>query len=267
MATNAEALINSAKQLAAYTAVDAHYPTSPPPSYVGIGSGSTVIHVVERIAQLDPSLTSNTKFIPTGFQSKQLLLAKKLQILDIDLLPVGETIAVSFDGADEVDSQLNLIKGGGACLFQEKIVAIQAAKFICVADFRKVSKTLCTPTTWAAGIPIEVVPMSYVYVSQKLASLGATSVILRSGGKSKAGPCVTDNGNFLIDALFPTLSEGDDVVQELAKEIKGIIGVVEHGLFYGGSSGWKGRPQTAYFGMEDGSVNVLDANGWSTLQT
>ncbi|KAF3920814.1 hypothetical protein ABW20_dc0109358 [Dactylellina cionopaga] len=260
MATSAEERIASAKKLAAQTAVDDHYPKSPP-KYIGIGSGSTIVHVVDSIAALDQTLTSSTKFIPTGFQSKQLLLSHNLQILDIDLLPAGEVISVAFDGADEVDSGLNCIKGGGACLFQEKIVAVQAKKFVVVADFRKISPTLCTPTTWPSGIPIEVVPSSYPYVTSKLLGLGATNVVLRPGGKAKAGPCVTDNGNFLLDAVFPPLGEGSDVVQELAEAIKGIVGVVEHGLFYGGSKGWKGRPEVAYFGMEDGAVKLLATNG------
>ncbi|EPS43387.1 hypothetical protein H072_2657 [Dactylellina haptotyla CBS 200.50] len=264
MATANEKLINSAKQLAAQTAVRDHYPKSPP-NYIGVGSGSTIVHVVDSIAKLDSSLTATTKFIPTGFQSKQLLLSHNLQILDIDLLPAGESISVAFDGADEVDSQLNCIKGGGACLFQEKIVAVQAQKFVVVADFRKVSTTLCTPTTWPSGIPVEVVPSSYPYVTAKLTKLGATNVVLRPGGKAKAGPCVTDNGNFLLDAVFPTLLEGEDIVQDLAAAIKGIVGVVEHGLFYGGSKGWQGRPEIAYFGMEDGSVNMLGKEGWVAL--
>ncbi|KAK6531063.1 ribose-5-phosphate isomerase rki1 [Arthrobotrys megalospora] len=260
-----EKLIDSAKQQAAFIAVQEHYPKSPP-KYIGIGSGSTIVYVVASIARLEPSLIASTKFIPTGFQSKQLLLTHGLEILDIDLLPVGEIISVAFDGADEVDSQLNCIKGGGACLFQEKIVAVQAEKFVVVADFRKVSKTLLTPTTWASGIPIEVVPSSYPYVTAKLTALGATQVILRPGGKAKAGPCVTDNGNFLLDAVFPTLAEGEDVVQDLAEAIKSIVGVVEHGLFYGGTRGWKGRPEVAYFGMEDGTVNTLTNQGWVTAQ-
>ncbi|KAF3941788.1 hypothetical protein ABW19_dt0205083 [Dactylella cylindrospora] len=261
--TTAEDLIASAKKLAANIAVQEHYPTSAPPRYIGIGSGSTVIHVVTAIASLPPTLTQSTKFIPTGFQSKQLLLHHKLPILDIDLLPPGETIEVAFDGADEVDEFRNCIKGGGACLFQEKIVAVQAKKFVGVADFRKISKTLCTPTTWPNGIPIEVVPMSYPYVTARLQALGASSVVLRSGGKSKAGPCVTDNGNFLLDALWPTesLEGGEEKVEALAEEIKKIVGVVEHGLFYGGSGGWKGRPEVVYFGMEDGGVEILSAEG------
>ncbi|EWC45484.1 hypothetical protein DRE_00883 [Drechslerella stenobrocha 248] len=260
MATS-EQLIASAKKLAASSAVDEHYPKSPP-KYIGIGSGSTVVHVVDSIAALDPSLTASTKFIPTGFQSKQLLLRHKLQILEIDLLPPGESISVAFDGADEVDSQLNCIKGGGACQFQEKLVAVQADKFIVVADFRKISKTLGTPTTWPSGIPVEVVPSSYPYVTAKLETMGATKVVLRLGGTAKAGPCVTDNGNFVLDAVFPTLAEGEDVVQDLAEAIKGIVGVVEHGLFYGGSKGWKGRPEMGYFGMQDGTVAVLGKGGW-----
>jgi ribose 5-phosphate isomerase A len=77
--------------------------------------------------------TSATKFVPTGYQSKQLITNAKLTAVDFDALPEGTVLDVAFDGADEVDDELNLIKGGGACLFQEKIVALQAKEFICVA--------------------------------------------------------------------------------------------------------------------------------------
>jgi len=258
-----EALILSAKRSAAYHAVDTHYPTTPV-DFVGIGSGSTVVFVVERISQLPPSRTANTFFIPTGFQSKQLLLRAGLKVAEVDLLPPGAKIAVCFDGADEIDFQLNCIKGGGACLFQEKLVAVSSNEFICVADFRKISKNLLTPTTWESGVPIEVLPLSYMYVSSQLVTkLGASATILRSGGKAKAGPCVTDNGNFIIDAKWPTLlGQNVDEVQTLAEGIKRIVGVVDHGLFYGGSHGWAGRPMKAYFGMEDGGVKSLGPEGF-----
>jgi ribose 5-phosphate isomerase A len=74
-----------------------------------------------------------TRYVPTGFQSKQLILSAGLTAVEFDSLPEGTVLDVAFDGADEVDDELNLIKGGGACLFQEKIVALQAKEFVCVA--------------------------------------------------------------------------------------------------------------------------------------
>lgn len=122
--------IEDAKRAAGKAAVKNHYPSSA--KYVGIGSGSTIVYVVEAIKESGVD-TVATRFVPTGFQSKQLIKNAGLTALDFDALPEGTVLDVAFDGADEVDDELNLIKGGGACLFQEKLVALQAKEFICVA--------------------------------------------------------------------------------------------------------------------------------------
>ena len=151
--------IEFAKRQAAYKAVADHF--NPAADYVGIGSGSTVVYVVEAIAAKGSDVTSNITFIPTGFQSKELIVDACLPLGSIDSLvrleavPTGTNsgwkrrrplglqdveddgtrvlLDVVFDGADEVDEELNCIKGGGACLFQEKLVATSARKFVCVA--------------------------------------------------------------------------------------------------------------------------------------
>jgi ribose 5-phosphate isomerase A len=155
--------VEAAKRAAAYRAVKDHFPENP--TYVGIGSGSTVIYVVEAIAALGQKVTDSITFVPTGFQSRELIVEAGLKLGGIDsLVPInagtgmlvggklganahavasgtldlglgGERamLDVAFDGADEVDDELNCIKGGGACLFQEKLVAISAKKFIIVA--------------------------------------------------------------------------------------------------------------------------------------
>lgn len=122
--------IEASKRSAAKTAVANHYPKDA--RYVGIGSGSTIVYVVEAIKELGVD-TSRTLYVPTGFQSKQLIVSAGLTPVTFDSLPEGTVLDVAFDGADEVDEELNCIKGGGACLFQEKIVALQAKEFICVA--------------------------------------------------------------------------------------------------------------------------------------
>lgn len=170
---------------------------------------------------------------------------------------------MAFDGADEVDPALNCIKGGGACLFQEKLVAVKARRFVVVADFRKVSGSL--GTVWAGGVPVEVVPPAVSWVVARLRGLGAVEATLRMGGTAKAGPCVTDNGNFIVDASFRDGVGGEGVkgagigenaaVERLAAEIKKIVGVVEHGIFWAGDV----KPVVAYFGMEDGSVMTRQA--------
>lgn len=130
--------IEASKRAAARTAVQNHYPKVA--KYVGIGSGTTIVYVVEAIKELGFD-TSNTFFVPTGYQSKQLIISAGLTPITFDSLPEGTVLDVAFDGADEVDEELNCIKGGGACLFQEKIVALQAKEFICVAGAHHLDKT------------------------------------------------------------------------------------------------------------------------------
>ena len=124
-------LVESAKRAAAYQAVAEHLDKTH--EWVGIGSGSTVVYVVEAIAALGPAATGAMTFVPTGDQSRALIEEAGLRLGSIAALPPGRLLDVAFDGADEVDADLNLIKGGGACLFQEKIVATAAKKFVCVA--------------------------------------------------------------------------------------------------------------------------------------
>lgn len=123
-------LVEAAKRAAGKAAVDNHYPKDA--KFVGIGSGSTIVYVVQAIKELGID-TSATRYVPTGFQSKQLIINAGLTAVEFDTIPEGTVLDIAFDGADEVDDELNLIKGGGACLFQEKIVALQAKEFICVA--------------------------------------------------------------------------------------------------------------------------------------
>lgn len=122
--------IDQAKRVAAIQAVKENFPINP--QYVGIGSGTTMVYVVEAITALDQDV-SRVCFIPTGYQSRQLIISAGLLTIQYDSLPESAALDICFDGADEVDDDLNCIKGGGACLFQEKLVAMRSKKFICVA--------------------------------------------------------------------------------------------------------------------------------------
>jgi ribose 5-phosphate isomerase A len=124
-----DAGIEAAKRKAAIRAVEDHF--SPEATYVGIGSGTTIIYVVEAIKER--STNPNIIFVPTGYQSRMVVQQAGLTAIAFDSLPEGKMLDVAFDGADEVDEDLNCIKGGGACLFQEKLVAERAKKFVCVA--------------------------------------------------------------------------------------------------------------------------------------
>ncbi|EIW75947.1 ribose-5-phosphate isomerase [Coniophora puteana RWD-64-598 SS2] len=237
--------IESSKRAAAYIAVDRH--VKPEHKIIGIGSGSTVPYVVERIVQQGAELNKGRIFIPSGFQSKELIVSNKLNLGDVDLYP---TIDVTIDGADEVDNELNCIKGGGACHLREKCIAEAAKTFILVADYRKNVEFL--GTNFTPGVPVEVVPFAYAKVLQNLQHvLGSPTATLRMA-KAKAGPVVTDNGNFVIDAPFSR-----DVFRDpftIMARIKMLTGVVEVGLFCR-------MAICSYFGNEDGSVSVKEQVG------
>ncbi|KAJ3244601.1 hypothetical protein HDU78_010707 [Chytriomyces hyalinus] len=236
-------LVEEAKKKASYTAIDEHVDSST--SVIGIGSGSTVVYCVERLAQRvkDPNSALKIKAcVPTSFQSKQLIVEAGLPLADLNAHPV---IDVTFDGADEIDESLNLIKGGGGCHLQEKLVAAASKKFVIVADYRKESNAL--GVQWTKGIPVEVIPMAYVPIQKKIESLGGTSK-LRMAAPAKAGPVVTDSGNLILD-VFMGILRGDAVLDTHLKLIQ-IPGVVETGLFMD-IAGW------AYLGLQDGNVKRL----------
>jgi ribose 5-phosphate isomerase A len=152
---------------------------------------------------------------------------------------------VAIDGADEVDPALNCIKGGGACHTQEKLVAVAAAHFVVIADSRKRSARLLTG--WRKGIPLEVLPLAYVPVMKRIEALGGQPRLRMA--VAKAGPVVTDNGNFVIDADFGG-GAGIDDPKGLHIQLKLIAGVVETGIF-------AGIAEAAYFGNDDGGVEVV----------
>ena len=135
--------IEDAKRAAGKAAFDNHYPKDA--KIIGIGSGSTIAYVVEAIKNSGID-TSMTKYVPTGFQSKKLITDAGLTATEFDGFPEDTVLDVAFDGADEVDDELNLIKGGGACLFQEKIVALQAKEFVVVAG--ELAGLLKIETSW-----------------------------------------------------------------------------------------------------------------------
>jgi ribose 5-phosphate isomerase A len=128
-------IIEAAKKAAGERAVKEHF--DPNASYVGIGSGTTILYVIEAIKAV--STNPNILFVPTGYQSRQAIVKAGLTPIAFESLPSDVILDVAFDGADEVDDDLNCIKGGGACLFQEKLVAERARKFVCVAGMPTLS--------------------------------------------------------------------------------------------------------------------------------
>ncbi|XP_018581934.2 ribose-5-phosphate isomerase [Scleropages formosus] len=231
-------MAEEAKKLAGYAAVNNHVKNN---YVVGVGSGSTIVYAVDRLAERVQQENLKIVCVPTSFQARQLILKHGLPLSDLDRHP---ELDVAIDGADEVDSSLTLIKGGGGCLTQEKIVADCARHFIVIADYRKDSK--CLGQQWKKGIPVEVIPMAYVPIGRDITRRFGGEVVLRMG-VSKAGPVVTDNSNFILDWKFEKVHNW----KEVNMAIKMIPGVVETGLFID-------MAERVYFGMQDGTVRIRD---------
>jgi len=227
--------LNEAKKIAAYKAVDEYIRNN---YIVGVGSGSTIVFAVERLAEKVKQEQLKIVCVPTSFQARQLIIQHKLTLGDLEIHP---QLDVCIDGADEVDANLNLIKGGGGCLLQEKIVGSCARQLIIVADYTKNSMHL--GDQYKKGIPIEVVPISYVPVKNLIERKFGGEAVLRMA-VAKAGPLVTDNGNFILD--WKNFKQTNDW-EEINTQIVMIPGVVETGLFIK-------MAKKAYFGQADGTV-------------
>lgn len=193
---------------------------------VGIGSGSTIVYAVERLAERVRSEQLRVQCVTTSFQSQQLLAKYELTETTLDLHP---RLSVAIDGADEVDAGGNCIKGGGGCMTREKIVAAAADQFIVIADVSKKSPYL--GKVWTKGIPLEVIPMARVPVCRTIEQqLGGTTVLRMA--KHKAGPVVTDNGNLIVDWKFPPRSPDNPYDWNAVNiQLTMIPGVCETGLF------------------------------------
>ncbi|XP_046821465.1 ribose-5-phosphate isomerase [Vespa crabro] len=227
--------LETAKKIAAYKAIDEYVKDN---TVIGIGSGSTIIHAVHRLAERVKEEKLNVVCIPTSYQARQLILNNHLTLGDLESFP---KLDCAIDGADEVDAEMNIIKGGGGCLLQEKIVASCAKEFIIIADYTKHSEKL--GQQYKQGIPIEVVPMAYVPIQHRIEDNYGGDVKIRMA-VAKAGPVITDNGNFILDWHFPQdLSDWNKINEEILL----MPGVIETGLFIK-------MANKAYFGMADGSI-------------
>ncbi len=232
-----EELIELGKKNAAIKAVEENVKKN---MIIGIGSGSTIIYAVKRLGEMNKEKNLNVKCIPSSFQSYQLIIQNGLELVSLEQYP---EIDVDIDGADEIDKDLNLVKGGGGCLVQEKIIASNSKKLIIIADFRKKSEKL--GMNWKGGVPIEVIPMAYFPIMKKLKNLGGNPKLRMA--QSKSGPLITDNGNFIIDVDFGEINNP----KEIDKKVLFIPGVVDTGLFIGMTT-------KVYIGNRDGEVLIFN---------
>jgi ribose 5-phosphate isomerase A len=186
---------------------------------VGLGTGSTAIFAVRRIGQL---LRAGQLHDVVGVPTSSAI-ALEARRLGIPLALDGtRDIDLTIDGADEVATDLDLIKGGGGALFHEKIVAQASRREVIVVDDAKLSPRL--GTHWA--VPAEVVPFGWQSQARFLEALGAR-VTRRSGQDGQ--PFVSDEGNWILDCAFGPIA----APRELAARLDARTGIVEHGLFIG----------------------------------
>jgi len=187
---------------------------------LGLGSGSTAALMIEELAlKIKLGEIKDVVGVTTSFQGE--VLASELGIPLKSLSSVSE-IDLAIDGADEVDPKFQLIKGGGACHVQEKLVAALAKKFIVVVDSTKLVEKL----NLDFKLPVEVLPSAWKQVQKTLINLGGDGNLRMA--QKKAGPIVTDQGNLIIDLTF---RNGINEPELLESQINNIPGVLENGLF------------------------------------
>ncbi len=187
---------------------------------VGLGSGSTAALMIQGLgARLAAGELHDIVGVTTSFQGE--VLAAELGI-PLRALNAIDRIDLAIDGADEVDPAFQLIKGGGACHVQEKLVADHAERFIVVVDSTKLVQRLNLDFL----LPVEVLPGAWVQVQSRLKSMGGVAELRMA--TRKAGPVVTDQGNLVLDVRFEA-GISDPIALE--RDINNLPGVLENGLF------------------------------------
>ena len=229
---------DAAKRAAARKAAD----LVPGNTVLGLGTGSTARYFVECLGEKVRSGLS-VQAIATSRDTENLALAN-----GIDLITADETtrIDLAVDGADEIDQRLNLIKGGGAALLREKIIAHAALKFVVIADATKAVTTL-----GAFALPVEIEPFSWALTIQEIRStlhdrgFKTPKLSLRPG---RGGMLHTDGGHYILDCALGRIEEP----AALDGALKAIPGVIETGLF-------AGLTDLVILGHEDGTTSVRGA--------
>ncbi len=175
---------------------------------VGVGTGSTVNHFIDALAGIKNKIS--------GAVASSIATEKKLKEYGIEVLDLNSVypLSIYIDGADEINSHMQMIKGGGAALTREKIIAANAEKFICIADKSKQVDLL-----GEFPLPVEVIPMARSYVAREIVKLGGKPVYREN--------VVTDNGNVILDIWGLKILEP----VKLEQQLNNIVGAVTNGLF------------------------------------
>lgn len=183
-----------------------------PGDIVGVGTGSTVNKFIDALASIKGDIKGA---VSSSVASTERLLALGIPVLDANEV---ESLSVYIDGADEIDGQGHMVKGGGAALTREKIVAALAQRFVCIADESKRVEVL-----GKFPLPVEVIPMATQHIARRFAAMGGVATVRQKDGK----PLVTDNGQHILDV------KGLSITDPLAfeSEINQWPGVVTVGVF------------------------------------
>jgi ribose 5-phosphate isomerase A len=209
--------VDRAKKAAAIEAAQ----MAPSGGIIGLGTGSTASYVIEELGRRMRDEGAHFTGIPTSYWSE--ILAQRQ---GIPIRTIGDVakIELAIDGADEVDSNKNLIKGSGGAQTREKIVDSFADYFVVVIDSSKLVKLLGT----SAPIPLEVLPSAVKLVEKNIKEMDGTSQLRLAGGRpGHYGPIITEHGNMLLDVRFPIIENP----KALESALNNIPGVVENGLF------------------------------------
>jgi ribose 5-phosphate isomerase A len=188
---------------------------------VGLGSGSTAAFAIEALGERIKQEKLHIMGIPTSYQAFLLAVECGVPITTLEEHP---SIDVTIDGADQLTPELYLIKGGGAALAREKIVAAASKLNIIIADEQKKVRFLGEKNQF---VPVEVLPFAISLTKQKIVQLGGNPVLREC--KGKLGPIITDNGNAVLDCYFREISNPT----EMQVKVKMIPGVIETGFFVG----------------------------------
>ena len=212
------------KRQVADAALQTIEPLLAPDGVIGVGTGSTANYFIDALAKVRGKFAAA---VSSSIASSQRLARRGIHMLDLN---DAEAVLVYVDGADEVNSDRALIKGGGGALTREKIVAESAARFVCIVDASKTVATL-----GAFPLPVEVIPMAQRLLARHVYALGGKPVVRRD--------FVTDNGNPIVDVHGLTI----DDPEALETRLNGVAGVVENGIFAVAT-----RPDTVLVGTPSG---------------
>jgi len=222
---------NVAKRAAAYAAAD----LVPNDSTIGLGSGSTFLFVLERLAERMQQEGLKVRGTPTSVATANAAEQKGIPLLSLDQV---DRLDLAIDGADEVDPAKNLIKGGGAAHTRERVVAAIADELVVIVGENKMVDALGT----TFRLPVEVLPFGWTHARSRVEATGCTTELRKDGDE----PLITDNGNWILDCTYGRI----EAPGELAASLDSMVGVVDHGLFVG----MAGRVIVA---NDEGNVRIL----------